>query len=172
MLDKRKLIIFVLLLIGICGQSLFAQMDRSKVKKAVKAYQDEQWDESLQHFQDALIDDPTNPAGHFNVGDALYQKKQYEEAKESFEKSLVSDDLIARANAYYNLGNTYYRLNKFQEAIESYIKALDLNPEDEDAKFNLELVRAKLKENAQKQPQQNQQQQQQQKIDPSEYAKN
>jgi len=137
-------------------------MDRSKVKKGLKSYHNEQWDESLQHFQDALLDDPENPVGHYNVGEALYKKKNYEEALKSYEKALSSQDIDMREKIYYNLGNSYYQLNKYQEAIQSYIKALDLDPDDQDAKHNLELVRAKLKEMAQKQPMENKQQQQQQ----------
>ncbi|MCK5032980.1 MAG: tetratricopeptide repeat protein, partial [Calditrichia bacterium] len=62
-----------------------------------------------------------------------------------------------------NIGNTYFKQDKLQESIESYITSLNLKPDDNDAKYNLELARAKLKELAdkqQQQPQQNQQQQQ------------
>jgi tetratricopeptide (TPR) repeat protein len=139
-----------------------ADLDRSKVMKGIKSFEEEQWDESLQHFQDALLDDPEHPVGHYNVGESLYKKKNYEEALKSYEKALSTEDILTREKIYYNLGNTYYQLNKYQEAIQNYIKALDLDPEDQDAKHNLELVRAKLKEMAQKQPMDNQQQQQQQ----------
>ena len=139
-----------------------AEMDRSKVMKGIKSFEKEQWDESLQHFQDALLDDPEHPVGHYNVGESLYKKKNYEEALKSYEKALSTPEIAMREKIYYNLGNTYYQLNKYQEAIQSYIKALDLDPDDQDAKHNLELVRAKLKEMAQKQPMENQQQQQRQ----------
>ena len=142
-----------------------AEMDRSKVMKGIKSFEKEQWDESLQHFQDALLDDPEHAVGHYNVGESLYKKKNYEEALKSYEKALSTPEIAMREKIYYNLGNTYYQLNKYQEAIQSYIKALDLDPDDQDAKHNLELVRAKLKEMAQKQPMENQQQQQQQSGD-------
>jgi hypothetical protein len=64
--------------------------------------------------------------------------------------------------AYYNIGNAYFKQDKLQESIQSYIKALDINPDDRDAKYNLELARAKLKEMADKQQQQPQQSGQQQ----------
>ncbi|MBN2366106.1 MAG: tetratricopeptide repeat protein [Calditrichaeota bacterium] len=157
------------LTILICSAVLFfntepvrANLDRGKIKKGIEAFDNSQWDESLQHFQDALLDDPDNPVAHYNVAEALYKKQKYEEALSSYEKALNSPDANIRQNVHYNLGNTYYQMNKYQEAIQSYIKALELNPDDEDAKHNLELVRAKLKEMAQKQPMQNQQQQQQQ----------
>ena len=38
---------------------------------------------------------------------------------------------------YYNLGNTYYKLNNVPESIYYYEKALQLDPENADAKNNL-----------------------------------
>lgn len=144
-----------------CPVSMRAGLNRSKVKKGIKAYEQSQFDQSLQHFQDAVLDDPENPLGHYNVAEALYKNKKYEEALKSYEKALSAQDLPLKEKTFYNLGNTHYQMNKYQEAIQSYIKALELDPNDQDAKHNLELVRAKLKEMAQKQPGQNQQQQQQ-----------
>jgi hypothetical protein len=60
------------------------------------------------------------------------------------------------------MGNTLFRLNKWPESLLAYQQALKLNPNDKDAKYNLEYVRAKIKENARKQPQDHQQQQQDQ----------
>ncbi len=154
---KISLLVFCLWILA--GQFLLAA-DRSKIKDGIKAFQKEQWDESLNKFQDALLDEPTNPMLHFNVGDALYKKKNYEEAIKSYEKSLTTDDIHLQQKAYYNLGNSYYKMNKYQESIDYYKKALELEPEDVDAKYNLELVRAKLKEMAEKQPMNNQQQSQ------------
>jgi len=157
--DVKILFVFIILFLLINeGRS---DLSRGKVNKGIKAYEESQWDESLQNFQDALLDDPENPVGHYNVGQAFYKKKNYEEALKSYEKSLSSQDLALKQKSYYNLGNTYYQLNKYQEAIQNYIKALDLDPNDQDAKHNLELVRAKLKELAEKQPMQNQPQPQQ-----------
>ncbi len=149
--------------------SAWAEVNRSKLNKGLEAYRQEQWDEALNYFQDALLDDPENPLLHFNVGAVLYKKEKYEEALQSFQKALATEDVQLQEKAYYNIGNTYYRMQKYKEAVEAYIKALELDPTDGDAKYNLELVRAKLKEMAEKQPQQNQPQQEQ--IEPSEYAK-
>lgn len=157
-----------LLVLLVLNLGLSKGVDQGKVKKGIEAYHNEQWDEALNYFQDALLDDPENPQLHFDVGTVQYKKQKYEEALQSFEKAILTQDVKLQQLAYYNQGNTYYQLNKYQEAIQSFKKALDLDPNDQDAKYNLELVRARLKEMADKKQQQDQQQQ---KMEPSEYAK-
>ncbi len=170
-LKMTKLLLWLMLVLAAGAFPLRAEVSQSKLKKALKAYQQEQWDEALNAYQDALLDDPENPVLHFNIGDVLYKKEKYEEALQSFQKAIATKDVALQEKVYYNLGNTYYQLKKYKEAIDSYKKALDLVPEDEQAKYNLELVRAKLKEMAKKQPQQQQPQPQQKQIQPSEFAK-
>ncbi len=143
-----------------------AGVSRGKLKAGRAAFEQGRWDEALNHFQEALLDDPTNPLLHFNLADALYKKQRYEESVKEFEKALSTSDPRLQEQAYYNLGNAYYQLQLYQQSIQAYKKALELDPNDLDAKHNLELVRAKLKEMAQKHQQnpsaqQNQQQQQQ-----------
>lgn len=164
----KNLLHSILLVLLVLNIGLSAGVDQSKIKKGIEAYDKEQWDEALNYFQDALLDDPENPQLHFDVGAVQYKKQKYEDALQSFEKAILTQDVKLQQLSYYNQGNTYYQLNKYQEAIQSFKKALDLDPNDQDAKYNLELVRAKLKEMADKKQQQDQQQQ---KMEPSEYAK-
>lgn len=158
----KGILFSIFTLIALAPIQTLSAADRSKIKDGIESFQSEQWDASLNKFQDALVDDPTNPLLHFNVGDALYKKKNYEEALKSFEKSLNTKDISLQQQAYYNIGNNYYQMNKYQEAIDYYKKALELDPKDVDAKYNLELVRAKIKEMSKKQPMNDQQQSQQQ----------
>lgn len=161
MLKRFTFMLISLTLLLSATRPLYSDVDRGKIREGLKHYQEEQWGESLDSFQDALLDDPTNPLLHFNVGSALYKNKKFEEAQNSFEQTLATDDASLQEKAYYNLGNTFYQMNKYQEAIDAYKKALELDPQDQDAKYNLEFVRAKLKEMAKKEPMQNQQQNQQ-----------
>lgn len=160
--------IIATLLIFLVSTIVFAQ---DKLSKGKSAYENGNWDEALTQFQEALIDDPENPVLHFNVGSALYRKEKFQEAFNAFQKSAATEDIALQQSAYYNQGNALYRLSKYQEAVAAYKQALELNPDDVDAKHNLELVRARLKEMADKQQQEQQQQQQQEQITPSEYAK-
>lgn len=140
---------------------VFAQSGRKQVLEGNKLFLEEKYDEANNKYRDALVNNPENPVIHFNIGNAQYKKKKFEEAIKDFEKSISADDINMQAQAYYNMGNTLYRMNKLPESILMYTQSLKLNPEDEDAKYNLEFVRAKLKDQAQKQKNQQQDQQQQ-----------
>ncbi|MFQ5864861.1 MAG: tetratricopeptide repeat protein [bacterium] len=159
-----KLFIFLSLNL-IFSISAFAQGGHKQVSEANELYLQEKYDEANNKYRDALLENPESPIIHFNIGDVLYKKRNYEEAVKSYGKVLSSDDVLLQSKGYYNMGNTLYRMGQLPESILMYKKALELNPNDEDAKYNLEYVRAKLKDSAQKQPQQNQQQQQQQQQD-------
>ncbi|PIU64243.1 MAG: hypothetical protein COS85_13295 [Armatimonadetes bacterium CG07_land_8_20_14_0_80_59_28] len=120
---------------------------------------------ALKHYRAAQRQDPTGGVPQYNLGTVLYQQRKYDKAIKSFEQALNSDDASLQARAHYNIGNCHFRANDLVKAIESYKKSLQLDPNDSDTKFNLELARRKLKEQAQKQqkkrkpqPQQRQQQ--------------
>jgi len=156
----RNMIFFLILNI-LFVISAFAQSGHKKVADGNKLYAEEKYDEANNKYRDALIDSPESPIINFNIGDVQYKKRNFEEAVKSYEKSTSSDEIKVQSGSYYNIGNTFYKMGKLPESILAYKKALELNPEDEDAKYNLEYVRAKLKDNSEKQPQENQQQQQQ-----------
>lgn len=132
-----------------------------KIEQGNKAYHEGQYDQALENYGLAEPDLPESPELEFNIGTTLYQQGRYEEAEERFTKALNSTDINVEQAAHYNLGNTHFKAQDYPKAIDSYQKALELNPDDMDAKYNLELARKMLKENM-KPNQQNQQQQKQQ----------
>jgi len=122
----------------------------SRNKEGNKLYKEGRIDEALSKWRDAQIEDPDSDKLHYNIGNGLHGQKKYEDALKEYEKSLNSKDNELQRDAYYNIGNTQYRMGKLLEAIESYKKCLDINPDDEDAKYNIEFVRKKIKENLKK----------------------
>ncbi len=159
--------VLILLMIGIA----LPDSIRGKIKKGNELYAQGKYEEALAAYQDALLDDPLNEIALFDQGNAYYKMKKYKEAIDAYQKIVGSKDLNLSAKAFYNIGNAYFQQNKLKESIEAYKKALELNPNDKDAKYNLELARAKLKEMAQKQKQQQNQQNKQKPVQPSEFAK-
>ena len=152
----------LILLCLMCASIVYGQGGRKQIEDGNKLYAEEKYDEANNKYRDALIDNPESPIVNFNIGDVLYKKRNFEEAIKSFEKATSADDILLQGKSYYNMGNSLYKMGKMPESVMMYKKALELNPNDEDAKYNLEYVRAQLKDQAQDQSQQNQDQQQQQ----------
>jgi len=158
--SMRKYILFIFVFLALLSFGLPAESVREKTKEANELYQGEKYDQALTKYQDALLSDPENKRLQFNVGNALYQKKKYEEALKEYQKVIGTEKLLLEGQTYYNLGNALYRLNKLPESIMAYQQALKINPDDMDAKYNLEYVRRKLKQNSEKQETNEQQEQQ------------
>ncbi len=157
---KEQIRIMMFFIVSVLSISASAQSGRKQVTEGNRLYLEEKYDEANNKYQDALLENPTSFSVQFNVGNVLYKKNNYEKALESYQKVLDTDDPLFQSQTYYNIGNTLYRSGKLPESILSYEQALKLNPEDQDAKYNLEYVRNKLKENAKPESQDQQQQQQ------------
>ena len=136
----------VLLLSVLAFSAVNAAGIKGKVDSGNKMYKKENYEGALSKYQDAQIDEPEHPVLHFNTGDALYKSEKYEEAIKSYEKASYSKDIELQAKSYYNIGNSLYKSGKMPEAIQYYQKSLELNPKDQDAKYNIEFVRKKIKE--------------------------
>jgi Ca-activated chloride channel family protein len=147
--------LLLLLLILLVPVNLKAQKGRAENSEANTLYQRGLYEEALRKYQKALEKNPDSAVIKFNSGDAQYQMKAFEKALEAFEASLVTEDQQLRAHSFYNRGNTLYRNGDLQGAVESYKEALRLNPNDLDAKYNLEYVLKQLES----QPQEEQEQQ-------------
>jgi len=131
------------------------------LQKGEKDKAEQAWEEALKYYRDAEIEKPESPELSYNLGNVMYQQERYQDAMERYLKALSSDKIEHQAWAYYNLGNTFYRSGKYPEAIQAYQKCLELTPDDEDAKYNLEFVRKKMKEMLDKELQRQQQNQKQ-----------
>ena len=157
-----RLIIIILILLPVLGSS---QGLRSKVNNGNEQYYAGEFEQALGSYKDALLDDPLNEKILFNEADALFKMEKYQEAREGYQKILATNDMDWADQTHFIIGNTYFMENKLPESIEAYKRSLELNPEDFDTKYNLELARARLKEQSEKQeqsPDQNQQQQNEQ----------
>lgn len=82
-------------------------------------------------------------------GSASYKNNDYKSALKAFKEGKGAD-------ARYNQGNALAKLEKYEEAIEAYKKALEQNPNMEDAKINKKAVEDFLKKKKKQQQKQNQ----------------
>jgi Ca-activated chloride channel family protein len=117
-------------------QQAMKELEAGNAGKAAELFKDNDW-KAAAHYR----------AGNYEQSNALL------EAPDS-------------SNDYYNKGNVLAKLGSYQQAIAAYDQALTLDPDNEDARYNRDLV-AKALEQQQRQDGQQQGQPQQQPQDQS-----
>ncbi len=128
-----------------------------------KLYDKGNYDQALEKYGQALIELPDNPRLHFNIGNVAYKKEDYEQAEIHYNKTLKTDDLLLEAKADYNIGNCKFKQGRlkentspdksiklYREALDYYKRAIELDPDNKDAKFNHEFIEKYIKELASK----------------------
>lgn len=114
-------------------------------------------------YRNAQVEGPDVPEPYYNAGNVYYRQEDYENALLQAYQALRNADESVAQSAFYNIGNVQFNTQDYEAAIESYKEALRINPNDIDAKHNLELALRQLQQQQQQQdPQQQQQDQQQQ----------
>jgi Ca-activated chloride channel homolog len=135
----------------------YAQSVRSLVNGGNDFYQDQRYPDAEIKYRKALEQDQQLIQGHFNLGNALYRQGKYDEAVRAYDAARkVAADAQTRSNAAYNIGNAWMKAQQPQKAIQSYVDGLKLNPDDQEAKYNLSAALRMLQQQQQQQ-QQNQQ---------------
>ncbi len=119
---------------------------------------DDLWSTKDQQAQVAFQNGAFDTAAHmFETPDwqasAAYRAGDYNAAAASYAAT-------QRTDKDYNLGNALARSGDLEGALAAYERALELNTNDEDARFNRDLVEALLKQQQEQQDQQDQQQSQ------------
>jgi Ca-activated chloride channel homolog len=149
-----------LLLLGflLCFGS--ASPSQASPQAAERLYEKGDYESAAQTYSKSIGKHPKlHSKLHFNLGAAEYKSGDFVKAVESFRKALETDQPELQELAFYNLGNAQYREGEknlsqsaektrslWKQALQSYESALQLKPEDEQAKFNYEFVKKKLEE--------------------------
>ena len=149
--------------------AMFAQNPNPQIRKGNKLYKNNQFKEALPEYEKAVQINPDNPIGNFNYGNALFRNGSHEEAEKRFDMAIAkSDDNAIKQQAYYNKGVSLTKQKKLEESIEAYKGSVKLNPDDVDARHNLQkaLLELKKKNESQEQKEQKKQQKPKEKSKP------
>jgi len=131
---------------------------RRLVEQGNAAYARGDFQAALEAYKQADVLQPASAELAFNRGAAYYKLRQFEQAREQFQQALRTRDVALEAKARYNLGNVAYAealeklsapreaIELLREAIEHYRRALDLAPDDTDARANAETAQLLIKD--------------------------
>lgn len=138
---------FTIILIFCC---LYSFGQSAEVEKIIQAgndyYKQQQYDMAASEYQKALDNDPSNITAKFNLANTLYKKeKQNEAIKKLSEIAGNTKETGLKAKAYYNKGAILSQQKKLEESIEPYKNALRQNPDDKEARENLQKALLELK---------------------------
>ena len=112
-------------------QKTWQDLWQTQDQQAQQQYNQENYQDAAQQFDDSQWQ-----------GSAHYKAGNYQEALDSFTKGEQSDT----ANSLYNQGNALAKMQKYEQAIEAYEQALTKNPDLQDAKDNIEKLKAQQKQ--------------------------
>lgn len=116
------------------------EVDHPLVAKGRAAYDAGNYEEALSAFEEAKKERPDDPAVEYNRAVALAQLGRVAEAKSAFQRVTESNRPELQEKAWYNLGNVHATTGERKEALQAYRRALKLDPNDELARHNYEVV--------------------------------
>jgi|GEM_PF-1180748 len=130
-------------LLGACGAPAWRHVEDGN-----RAYEAGRFEEALAAYLAADEAAPDDPAVDYNIANALHRLRRMEEAGVAAAAALAgaldAEDGALAGRARFTLGNTAFEREQWEVARDSYMAALRLDPDDRDAKANLELVLAVL----------------------------
>ncbi len=116
------------------------EVDHPAVARGREAYDAGKYEDALAAFDEAKKERPDDPAVEYNRAVALAQLGRVEEAKAAFQRVTDSKRPELQQKSWYNLGNVHATTGERKEALQAYRRALKLDPNDEMARHNYEVV--------------------------------
>jgi Ca-activated chloride channel homolog len=156
--------------------ALFLPQAAQAKNSGLEAYDREDYSGAEDQFSNQLKRLPESQALEFDLGAAAYKSGDYGKALEAFAKAVTSSDQPLREASEYNLGNTLYqrgaaqkdkdpKIKEWKNALQHYDQALNIEPQNKDARYNRDLVQRLIDELEKEEKQQQQQDQKNKKND-------
>ena len=159
----RLLLITGVLFFVVGISRLAAQQTDKDIQQGNDLYKQQQYQQAEVIYNRVLEKDPGNNTAKYNRAIALYKQSRPDEAIKAFDDlAFKTEDNEIKAKAYYNKGAILSRQNKLEESIEAYKSSLRHNPNDKEARENLQKAMLALKKKSPKDDKKKKQQQKQQ----------
>ena len=149
--SKKLAVASLFILIGF---SALAQAENENIKLGNDAYKRKDYPTAIKYYNS--VAEKNNPTANYNLGNALYKTDNKEEAIAAYEKAVEAMKApLEKSNSLYNKGVVLQNDKKTEDCILSYKNALKIDPNNADARHNLQIALQKQKEDKQKQDEQN-----------------
>jgi Ca-activated chloride channel family protein len=154
---------FITLFVGAVLMTLFVKTTTANADIAAgnQAYTAKNYDTALQRYSAAQSQAPGQVEPAYDAANTYYRQNELDKAQQTLEPTLSHAQAALAEFVHFNLGNIAYNAKQFDVAIAQYEDTLRLQPNDRDAKYNLELA-LQQKQQQDQQQQQNQDQKQNQ----------
>ena len=140
---KRVLLIMVLFMGGV---SVHSQQTDKTIQQGNQFYKQQQYDQAEIQYNDALKLEPSNNIAAFNLANTSYRQGKKSEAITNFDKlATLQTDAAVKAKSWYNKGVALSSEKRLEESVEAYKNALRQNPDDMEARENLQKALLELK---------------------------
>ena len=132
-----------------------AQTEEKKIiRQGNEAYKAGNYTAAASSYGSVVKSNPGNNTAQYNLGNALYKSKEVDASIAAYDNVIAHSNVpINKSMAYYNKGVVLQNNEKIPECIEAYKNCLKINPNDEDARQNLQKALRKQKEDKQKEDQ-------------------
>jgi Ca-activated chloride channel family protein len=161
-----KLAITISILVSIAGTiDLSAQEADRLIQKGNELYKQQKYREAELVYNEVLEKEPSNNTAKYNGAITIYKQAKPGEAIKAFDDlAFKTEDKAIKEKSYYNKGAVLSGQKKLEESIEAYKNALRQDPNDKEARENLQkaLLELKKKNPPKKDDKKKQQQKQQQ----------
>ena len=131
----------------------FAQKDNRLVRQGNKEFDKQNYTEAETSYLKALDVNRSSTPASYNLGATRYRQDSMAQAVQNWTVTALnqanSTDL--RSQSFYNIGNAMMATENYQQSIEAYKQALRLNPNDDEARYNLAYAQQMLKQQQQDQ---------------------
>lgn len=153
-----KLIILLISLLSVF--SLTAQKAvRKNIKQGNRSYNEQKYEQAATKFEEAIKIDPNALEANYNLGNTLYRQKEWDKSIEQQKHYLLIEKENEQqiAASWHNIGNALLHKKDLQNSMEAYKMALRINPEDDDARYNLAVVQKMINDEEEEQDDQQEQ---------------
>ena len=114
-----------------------------------RAYRHSDYERAAARYREALANGRDDARLRYNLGIALLRLGETAAARQHLSKALEARSPELRARAFYNLGNAIAvgasAGEELRDAIDAYRRSLLLKPDQQDARWNLELAMQRLR---------------------------